>query len=133
MPKVIMLIGIICLTWVQALGQSTLLDIKISVRAEKQSIQKVLEQIEQELQITFSYFGGDSLLNKKITLVAENETLNNILDKVLLSNQMHYQVIGRQIVLKKSHLVDTKIAKENTKVSHLSLITASGFFRIPKN
>lgn len=73
---------------------------KISLKVNKQPIEKVLQQIEQQAEVTFSY--NPSVLKNfpAVTLAIENASLPNVLDAVFGKSRVQYIIRGKHIILK---------------------------------
>lgn len=81
-----------------------LLNKRISLKVENQSIKKVLSEIEKSADIRFIYSSSLIRSERKITLNLGNSTLGDILENVLKPLQLEYKVLGKQIVLNRAEV-----------------------------
>ncbi len=78
------------------------LDQKISIRAEYQTIESVLNQLEQQLHIRFVYSPTLIGSNRKVTLKLADKPLTQVLDELLAPRKIQYEVRKNHIVLSQS-------------------------------
>ncbi|MVM36664.1 SusC/RagA family TonB-linked outer membrane protein [Spirosoma sp. HMF3257] len=76
-----------------------LLNKRISLKVENQSIKKVLNEIEKSAEIRFIYSSNLIKSERKISLNLDNSTLGEALENLLTPLQLGYKVLGKQIVL----------------------------------
>ncbi|MEZ0484645.1 TonB-dependent receptor [Fibrella aquatica] len=81
-----------------------LLNKRISLKVDNQSIKKVLNEIEKSADIRFVYSSSLIRSERKITLNVSNSTLGDVLVNVLKPLQLDYKVVGKQIVLNRTEL-----------------------------
>lgn len=74
---------------------------RISLKVENQSIKSVLNEIEKSAQIRFVYNSSLVRSEKKLNINLENSPLAEVLKSVLSPLQLDYKVLGKQIVLKR--------------------------------
>lgn len=83
-------------------GQVTLKE-KVSLTVKNGSIKSLLQNIEKQVDVTFSYKKGIILSNEKINVEFKNETLEDVLNKVFSPRDISFQLIQEnQIVLNRS-------------------------------
>jgi hypothetical protein len=89
---------IFCLPF-PSLAQSKILQTKIQIKASSQKVRAVIQEIENNTTIEFSY--SDNVLdNKTINLSSPTEmTLKKFLDEVLLYQDIGYKLLGSHVVL----------------------------------
>lgn len=81
-----------------ALGQE-LLNRKVSLKAEKWEVRKVLRSIEQQASIRFAYRPKSVPVEQKISITATDMPLSEVLEMVTKPLKLRFEVIGEQIVL----------------------------------
>ncbi|MGI4738125.1 MAG: TonB-dependent receptor [Janthinobacterium lividum] len=82
------------------------LDQKISIKAEYQTIESVLNQLEQQLHIRFVYSPTLIGSNRKVTLKLADKPLTQVLDELLAPRKIQYEVRKNHIVLSQSKTAD---------------------------
>jgi TonB-linked SusC/RagA family outer membrane protein len=83
-------------------GQEILKE-KVSLSIKSGSIKSLLQSIEKQVDVTFSYKKGIILSNEKINVEFKNETLEEVLNKVFSPKDISFRLIqNNQIVLNKS-------------------------------
>lgn len=82
-----------------ALGQTSPLDQRVSVKATDNSIQQVLTELASTYQLSFSYAPDLLPLQQKVRLQAEQQPLRQVLDQLFQTSGIRYRVIGPQVVL----------------------------------
>ncbi|MFN3852743.1 MAG: SusC/RagA family TonB-linked outer membrane protein [Spirosomataceae bacterium] len=75
---------------------------KISIRAQEQSVRSVLNQIEKTAEIRFIYSPNLIQSERKVSISLSNSSLNEVLKNLLTPLSIEYRVSGRQIVLKRA-------------------------------
>lgn len=94
-----------------------LLDVKLSLNVEDQSLKSILERIEQAVDIKFAYSKDAIDTSEKISLKVEDERLGEVLDKLFKPREISYEIIGKQVILNQ---VSSSI-KENTPAGSLEV------------
>lgn len=94
-----------------------LLNKRISLKVENQSIKKVLSEIEKSAEIRFIYSSSLIRSERKITLNLDNTTLGTILESLLKPLQLDYRVLGKQIVLNRSEPKTSLIPQQPSGIS----------------
>jgi hypothetical protein len=72
---------------------------KISLDVKQQTVDKVLSQIEQLVDVKFLYSSSLISSSRQVYVQVKDETLASVLDRLLAPLNLNYQVSGRQIVL----------------------------------
>lgn len=104
----------------------------ISLHMEEGSMQEVLNQIEKQSGLHFSY--NSRLINESeiITLNLSGASLEEALDVLFSGRKIKYEIVERQIVLKRSRRViikgDAPLLKDSTTVEVLPF-TVSGYVK----
>ena len=80
------------------LGQS-LLQKKVSLRIENNTLKSALSSIEKSADIRFIYNPNEIKSSEKIRFAASNESLEDVLNKLLDPLSVRYEVAGTQIML----------------------------------
>ncbi|MFO7257645.1 MAG: TonB-dependent receptor [Bacteroidota bacterium] len=75
-----------------------ILDTRISLKAERMEISKILLEIERQADCHFTYQGSEIDAEKRVTLLATNEDLRSVLRK-LFKNTIRFHVIENEIIL----------------------------------
>ncbi len=73
----------------------------VSLSLQEQNLRKVLNAIEKNANIKFSYEPQVVSDQEKINLKVQQEPLALVLDKLLTSRQIGYEVVGKYIILRK--------------------------------
>lgn len=76
-----------------------LLNRRISLSIERQSVKSVLRTLEQAAKVKFSYSPQVVRARQLISLRVQNSTLQDVLNKLLTPLQVSYTVAGEQIIL----------------------------------
>ena len=79
-----------------------ILNQKINLHLLNQDLEQVLEVIEKQADINFTYRPALLKSAKKITLNVTNEPLSEVLNKILTPNKIQYKIIRKQLVLSKA-------------------------------
>ncbi|SMB83879.1 TonB-dependent receptor plug [Hymenobacter roseosalivarius DSM 11622] len=82
-----------------ALGQTSPLNQRVTVKVTDSSIQQVLTDLTTTYQLRFSYAPDRLPLQQKVTLRAEQQPLHQVLDQLFQGSGIRYRLIGPQIVL----------------------------------
>ncbi|MFC5412478.1 TonB-dependent receptor [Larkinella bovis] len=97
-----------------------LLNQRVSVRIENQSLRKVFKEIESITHIRFAFRPREIPFERKMTVIATNESLAEVLDKVVKPLKLRYEVVGRQIVISSAPSVGISESDDQTKVENRS-------------
>ena len=94
-------IAVICATSSFAYGADAqdLLNKKISLRVQNQSVHSILSGIEKQADVKFTYRSKLIPDEKKYSLEVSGEKLANVLDGLLTPLKIKYRIIGKQVVL----------------------------------
>lgn len=84
-----------------------LLDSKITLQVQEQTLKSVLSQIESLVDARFMYSSNSIPTDKKISLDARKERLSVVLERILAPYQLAYQISGRQIVISRKKQAPT--------------------------
>lgn len=76
-------------------GQSTLLSLEI----RNESIQNVLEEIENQSEYSFFYDNKQINTKRKVTIKSEGKDIFSILDELFSDTKVTYKVLDKNIVL----------------------------------
>lgn len=108
-----------------ALAQN--LDQKITIKANNQSLGKIIEQISKKGNILFSFNPQTIPVDKKITVDSHNISLSKIFDIVFTANGIEYILSEKQVILK-LHKQET-LPKAEVPVKQTRKYTISGTIR----
>jgi TonB-linked SusC/RagA family outer membrane protein len=95
-----------------AVSQITL-DRKITLRAESQTIEAVLDRLEQQLDVRFVYSPTLIGADRRVTVQAANKPLMQVLDELLAPRRIQYEIRKNHIILSQAK----KSAAANVPVS----------------
>ena len=93
------------------------LDQKISVRADYQTIESVLTQLEQQLHVRFVYSPTLIGASRKVTLKVADKPLTQVLDEMLAPRKIQYEVRKNRIVLSRLKVADVPISGRVTQAN----------------
>ncbi len=100
--------------WVNhVFGQQNILDIEVHLDSKGKTIEQVLNQIENQIQIRFAFDKKIIPLNEKLTQHIEKARVGEVLKLIFNKNDIHYKVIGNQVSLYKT----SKTERRNYTVS----------------
>lgn len=91
-----------------------LLHSKISLNVENQRLITVLNQLEKQANLSFTYRPELISNAKKVTIKVQNEALSSVLDQLLSPIHVKYKAFGKQIVLSQ---IKNSNTKEETNVN----------------
>lgn len=98
------LYGIVfCSSVAKGSTQPEILNTKISISVEKESIVGLLEKIENRAEIKFAYSTDKVNLSERVTKIYYQQTIKNILNEIL-PNSVSYAVSGKNVVILKPKL-----------------------------
>lgn len=101
MNKIISILSLLLLSVTILLGQTEpALERKISINAQQQSIQHVLNDIQQQSGLVFSFAANNINAEQRVSLVAQNKSVRQILHQ-LFGNTVSYKVKGNYVILHK--------------------------------
>ncbi|RZL06860.1 MAG: SusC/RagA family TonB-linked outer membrane protein, partial [Hymenobacter sp.] len=89
------------------------LDRKITLRAEAQTIEAVLDRLEQQLDVRFVYSPTLIGADRRVTVQAANKPLMQVLDELLAPRHIQYEVRKNRIILSQAK----KVTAANVPVS----------------
>jgi|GEM_PF-3428212 len=101
MKKPVFLFLLIVCTF-QLRAQNTLLDKKVSLSCRQMTLSAVLEQLQRDYAVAFSYFNQPAALHKYLSVQVKEQALKAVLDQLLAGTNIQYQVVGQQVVLKET-------------------------------
>ncbi len=93
------------------------LDQKISVRVDYQTIESVLTQLEQQLHVRFVYSPTLIGANRRVTLKVADKPLTQVLDELLAPRRIQYEVRKNRIVLSKLKLANVPVSGRVTQAN----------------
>ena len=79
-----------------------ILDRKVSVKVESQTIETVLDQLEKQLNVRFVYSPSLIGADRKVTLRIADKSLTQALDELLAPRKIQYEVHNNRIILSQS-------------------------------
>ncbi|HEY9486807.1 MAG TPA: TonB-dependent receptor [Chryseosolibacter sp.] len=111
-----------------------ILDSQLTLDVENQSLKRILERIEQAVEVKFAYSKDAIDSFEKISLKVEDERLGEVLDRLLKPRKITYVVIGKQVILNhsSSSLGGGPVLKSETVAEIISgSVTTDGGESIP--
>ncbi|MEK6482242.1 hypothetical protein WJR50_32180 [Catalinimonas sp. 4WD22] len=109
----------LCLA-IYPMHQDNILNQKVSLSYRDAAITEILQDIQQEYEIRFSYLNNE-IPDVKVTVNLENQPLYLALDEIFEETMISYQVVSGQVILKKNLEKVKKESrpeeKQKTKVS----------------
>lgn len=93
-----------------------LLQQRITLKADEQSVKAVLTKIEKLTSVKFLYSPSLIKSERKVNLNAVNEPLSKVLESLLSPLQVSYEVAGKQVILKQEPLPQP--VEKKASVSH---------------
>lgn len=84
-------------TWLSA---QVSLEKKVSLNVNNESVQSILDQLEKQYHIQFTYSKDFIALKHKVSVSFKNKSLRKVLRKIFRKVQIDYKLIGHQIALK---------------------------------
>ncbi|WP_319591958.1 TonB-dependent receptor [uncultured Draconibacterium sp.] len=101
---------------------------RLSLKMEKQSLEKILDEIENESEFFFLYNKDLIDVEQQASIDVQNESIEAILDQVLEGKNIGYNIYDRQIVLSDVDQINNMVAQQK-KVS--GKVTDSGGQPLP--
>lgn len=89
------------LSWAYDGKAQELLSKKVSISAQNDDIEVIVDKLEKSADVQFLYSREIVSSKRKVTFYAKNEPLSKVLEGLLTPLNLHYEVVGRQIVLKR--------------------------------
>ncbi|MBC6608153.1 TonB-dependent receptor plug domain-containing protein [Hymenobacter sp. BT188] len=102
---------------ISALGQTSPLDQRVSVKATDSSVQQVLTDLATTYHLSFSYAPDLLPLQRKVSLQAEQQPLRQVLDQLFQGSGIRYQLIGPQVVLQFAPQINPNKVKKGITIS----------------
>ncbi len=97
-----------CFSIFQMMATSGFSQGKIELDFKETPISEVLEAIKNQTSYKFFYINDEINLKKKTTIRVDRETLDNVLQLLFDHTDISYTIIGKQVVLKKTPLLENK-------------------------
>lgn len=117
---------LISLSSITASSQTEKLEKRISIVSKKQSLAKVLSEIEQKALINFSYSNQQIDTEQKISIVARNKTVRDILIQLFNNLNIEYSLVEKQLILKNKI---TKQKDNEVNIENEEKYTLSGYLK----
>ncbi|WP_206610051.1 TonB-dependent receptor [Maribellus luteus] len=87
---------------------------RLSMKVNDQSIEEVLEEIEDATEFFFLYNKDLIDVDQKVSVDARNETIKAILDGIFEGKDIAYTVYDRQIVLSNVEIINEMVAQQKS-------------------
>jgi TonB-linked SusC/RagA family outer membrane protein len=112
-------ITVICATasFARVADAQDLLNRKISLKIQNQSVQTILSGIEKQADVKFTYRSKLIPEAKKYSLDVSSEKLSNVLDGLLTPLKIKYKIIGKQVVLSPIQVSASAVELETSAIS----------------
>lgn len=120
------------------ISQNSILDSKISVNFNNQSIGSAIEIISETYNLSFTYSNNLFSDSETISLKMKNKKLKDVLDKLLINTQTEYLIVENQIILRRIESTENTTNQKKAytirgyirdKISGESLFGASIFIK----
>jgi TonB-linked SusC/RagA family outer membrane protein len=117
------LIAIICTTMAEAREgvAQNVLNQKLSVQSNNQSVESILHKLEKLSDVRFLYNPQIFSANSTATISVKNESLDIVLDRLLKPLRVDYEMVGNKIILKKNMMLAT-ISNLETRINTLTIL-----------
>jgi TonB-dependent starch-binding outer membrane protein SusC len=128
--KIIFLISLfVGKAWASGQPLNSVLEQKINISFEKKEIKEIMQAIEAQAGVKFTYKSRilDNL--PKVSIRAKDESLALVLDKLFKPNALKYKILGKQVVISKAQkaelLQSIPFSNEASKIL-INLASVSG-------
>jgi len=91
-----------------------MLNQKITINANNESIKEVLRQLNKLTSVRFTYNSTLLLADRRVTIAAVNKPLHAVLDEIFVPLQINYVVQNKLILLKQADSVNQKEKSKNS-------------------
>jgi iron complex outermembrane receptor protein len=107
------------ISWAKKAGAQEILNRKMSIQMNNESLKDVLSQIEKSANVKFFYSPQAIKSNQKVTISTNNESVGATLEKLLTPLNIEYQLNGNQIILNQKEvnvkpIESKKITEDNS-------------------
>lgn len=114
--QLLMTVLVVSMTYAHPTKAQDMLQERVNLNLKNGSMKGVIQSIEKQVDVTFSYQKGVIAQDEKINLSLSNETLENVMKKVFAPRNIKYQFQkNNQIILEKGKLGE--IENANAEVS----------------
>jgi len=130
--KIGVLLFLVLLLICQLNGQQKGIDTPITLNADSIPLRNILDQIEDQTGLSFSYSSRLFDDQKPVSLDVTEGTLRSVLDILFAGLKLRYEVVEKQIVLKRSRRlnVEAQTSFHNTPVDDMPVrFTINGYVR----
>lgn len=93
---------ILAFTFNGVFGQENILNQRVELAPGSYTLEQILQQLEKQSDINFSYSDDLVPLNKKVVITRKTRTLRSTLQTILKNTQVDYVVRGNLIILKRA-------------------------------
>ncbi len=100
---------------VSATRAQIVLERKISVKVEAQTIESVLDQLEKQLNVRFVYSPSLIGANRRVTLRVADKPLTQVLDEMLAPRKIIYEVRNNRVILSRSKAANVPVSGRVTQ------------------
>ena len=104
--RILVIIFIGLLISYQVKSQTNILEKKISISFQNLTIEKALEKLSREHDISFSYSNELTLRLSTVDVFFELESIKTILTKLLTGTNINYLTYSNQIILQKKKYIN---------------------------
>ena len=94
----------------QLYGQQSGIDTPITLHSDSLSLQAILDQMEEQTGLSFSYSSRLFDDQQKMSIHVERKVLKPVLDLLFAEQKISYEVIEQQIVLKRARRLKVDVS-----------------------
>lgn len=99
-----------------------LLDKRISIRATDSSLKTILNKIEDQTELKFTYSPKAIQAQRRTSVAIQNQPLKEVLDQVLKPMWVNYRLVGTQVILSQQNTIQPEaFQKQVNQVVPVSL------------
>lgn len=97
MKMIVILILVVGLTtsYAKSDAQTT----KLNLKLKSGTVKDVIEEIEQQTDLSFMYDNSVFKVDRQITINVENETVKSVVEKLISGENLKYEIVNRYIVI----------------------------------
>ena len=95
-------LALFCSAGIAWSAESYAQEAKVSLNAQNETVQTVLDKIEDQSEFSFFFNVRHIDLNRRVSLSAQESDVFNVLDKLFAGTDVTYKVLDRKIILTKA-------------------------------
>ncbi|HEY0177332.1 MAG TPA: STN domain-containing protein, partial [Pedobacter sp.] len=101
-------------------NDQSVLDRKISVNIQNETLQNALNQIAGKAGISFSYDSRSIAIYTHIHLSASNQKLSEVLDELLKPYRLSFTVVGKSVIISRKIAAPVPVSGKGTAILPIS-------------